>query len=675
MDVVSKEKPIKLSDQIKRTIGYRIILCFLLTMCVIFALTFYDVVSGVEELEKNLDLQCTSLADYTISQLLISSPDAVKLRLDNLNKNSKAIKFSWSNKTYNKTKTMQWRFPFSWQYIYPINNAEATNFGSFIINGSILYDQTLISELETKILLLLVFLFMIFTVLYPLSKKIPRKLFIAPIDNLLQLLRSGNNNTFQAEAHAIPEEINEIRDKIIALLKDAEDRSRVIALNQIAAQVVHDIRSPLSALNASINDTYSSPEKRRNVIRNCAIRINDIANNLLLKYRQGKNKNENEIMLFSEPAVILLESIIAEKKINLSNSDIEIKLEIDPDSYNTFIEVESIEFKRILSNIINNSLESFDSKGKIKIKLFKNSGKIYISIRDNGCGISKNQIHLVLEEGISFGKKNGSGLGLPYAINKITSWHGDYTFDSEIGVGTHFEIILPQAKPAIWCAQEINITQKSKIVILDDEEYIHRLWENRFSQNIIEKNDLKLFYFYSPPELIAFCQSEDMSNTYFLLDFELIGHTENGMMLAEKLNIGSKTILVTSLYESIEIRRHCEKLGIRILPKFFAEVTPINFIDDDEYITNIWIEKAKIINKKIRVFNDIFEFMEIFHLYDKKTLIYIDSSLGGNLKGEEFAKILYDKGYQNIFLATGYPPENFKNIYWVKEIIGKEPPF
>jgi hypothetical protein len=55
MDVVSKEKPIKLSDQIKRTIGYRIILCFLLTMCVIFALTFYDVVSGVEELEKNLD--------------------------------------------------------------------------------------------------------------------------------------------------------------------------------------------------------------------------------------------------------------------------------------------------------------------------------------------------------------------------------------------------------------------------------------------------------------------------------------------------------------------------------------------------------------------------------------------------------------------------------------------
>jgi hypothetical protein len=155
------------------------------------------------------------------------------------------------------------------------------------------------------------------------------------------------------------------------------------------------------------------------------------------------------------------------------------------------------------------------------------------------------------------------------------------------------------------------------------------------------------------------------------------------MMLAEKLNIGSKTILVTSLYENIEIRRHCEKLGIKILPKFFAEVTPINFlsdeeiifIDDDEYITNIWIEKAKIINKKIRVFNDIFEFMEIFHLYDKTVLIYIDSSLGGNLKGEEFAKILYDKGYQNIFLATGHPPENFKNIYWVKEIIGKEPPF
>ena len=55
--------------------------------------------------------------------------------------------------------------------------------------------------------------------------------------------------------------------------------------------------------------------------------------------------------------------------------------------------------------------------------------------------------------------------------------------------------------------------------------------------------------------------------------------------------------------------------------------------------------------------------------------IYIDSNLERDIKGEELAKTLYDQGYTNLYLCTGYPPETFGKMPWLKAIIGKEPPF
>ncbi len=54
----------------------------------------------------------------------------------------------------------------------------------------------------------------------------------------------------------------------------------------------------------------------------------------------------------------------------------------------------------------------------------------------------------------------------------------------------------------------------------------------------------------------------------------------------------------------------------------------------------------------------------------------IDSELGhSEPKGEDWAKELYSRGFQNIFLATGHNPDYFKKLPWIKGIIGKEAPW
>ena len=672
-----------LSTQIKRVIGYRILLCFFLALSVVLTITIIEIASSSHQLEKNIEDQCKSLKSFVISQVLVKNEDAIQPKLDNLNQSSSNIKIVWDTTNNENAQKLHWRFPMSWIYHYPVKNIDGTKLGTFDITGSLLDDHGLFSDLLKKVSLLMLFFIIIFIVLYPLSSRIPQQLFIAPINNLLTLLRKEKNYLNGDSLSSIPQEIIEIKDKITELLQDAEKQSHEAALGQIAMQVAHDIRSPLMVLNLETEALYSISEMKRNAIRDAIQRVNDIANNLLSEYRQNRNTTQSETTFNSEPLVIMLESIISEKRVQVSNSSIKIELDKCPQAETFFVSVDIAGFKRALSNIINNSIEAIKDNGLILIKLSINAGKIVISITDNGCGIPKHQLPLVLEPGFTFGKTQGSGLGLPYIINKIYSWNGNYTINSEVNEGTTFELILPQARPPSWFASIINIPQDWTIVILDDDPLIHEIWNQKIPNETIKDNNLQIVHFHTPEELEIFCKSQNISNTIFLLDYELAGHEKNGLILAEELHITNKTTLVTSRYEDMNIRENCLRLGIKMMPKSFVMLSPIKIIkdvdliliDDDELITDIWKITAASADKQIEVFNNIHDFMSIFQLYKNETHIYIDSSLGGDLKGEDFAKILFDNEYKNLFITTGHHKDNFKDIYWVKDVIDKHPPF
>lgn len=685
MAYLSYQTNTNLSTLVKRVIGYRILLCFFLALAVLFSVTIVEVIGSLHQLEKNIEEQCITLESYIISQVLVKNNEAIKPKLDALNQQSGTIKFSLVNKNQASTlkKQLQWHFPFSWRYLYPAKNIDGSQLGIIIVNGSLFDDRTLFSGIVTKISLLLLFCLIIFIVLYPLGTRIPQQLFISPINNLLLLLRNGEAKSETDNTSIYIEEINEIKDKITELLIEAEKRSHDAALGQIAMQVAHDIRSPLIVLNLETEDLSSVPEKKRIEIRNAIQRVNDIANNLLSQYKQDKNTATNEISFHPEPLIILLESILSEKRVELSHSSIQIELEKCAEADTFFVKVDIAGFKRALSNIINNSIEAIKENGIITVKVSNNSRQIVISIMDNGCGIPKQLLPLVFEPGVSFGKAQGSGLGLPYIINKIYSWNGNYTITSEVNEGTIFEIILPRAMSANWFASSVSMPQNWTIVVFDDDENIHKIWDERLSNECLTLNNLKVLHFHTPEELENYCKFQETSHTTFLLDYELAGHKENGLTLAEKLNITKKAFLVTSRYEDTPIRENCQNLGMKMIPKSFVLTIPIKiienvdliFIDDDESITEIWKNRAKVSEKNIDVFNDIHEFMYIFNLYKKDTPIYIDSALGGNLKGEDFAKILFDNDYRNLILSTSYEKEKFQNIYWIKDVVDKYPPF
>lgn len=683
MTISKFKNHLTLASQIRHVIGTRIIFCVALLSIAVFISSGVDFFSAFQQTKTALNVRAHSLSDYIVAQALIDNTAAIDAKLENTERQLPGLTFSWMpTKNVRATPKLKWIFPDHWQYDYPISDHDGIIYGKMRVSGSYFYNHAIPEQLLIKFFLLLFFSIAIFTLLIPLSKKIPQLLFINPILDVLAILQNRSkvkNNPY------LPYEFQDIQNKIHELLEEVRSHSKIATQERIAVQVAHDIRSPLLVLTRILSELPSLPEKKRIDTRHAIQRVTDIANNLLTQY---KNK-DSETMLTAEPVVMMLEGIVSEKRIQATDLGINIELDVPHDAYNAFIQVDIADFKRVISNLINNAIEAIKNKnGLITISARKQNEKIFINIKDNGCGIPNNKLHSVLEPGISYDKKEGSGLGLPYAVSKISEWQGDYSLKSELNVGTLFEITLPEAKPAEWFGEKIQVVDGGTIVVLDDDNYIHQIWDERFPKDFLKENNLSLFHFNNPQDFILFCDEKNIENTTFLLDYEIEQYEETGLSLAAMFNLGKYATLVTNRYEDNDIRENCNALGMKIIPKYFAEHVPICvtskktlsstksvLIDDDKAIRDIWQDSAKDAGIDLTVFHNPKDFIDLMDHFSKETLIYIDSSLGDNLKGEEFAKVFYEKGYTNIILATGYSKEHFKHVTWVKDIIEKNPPW
>lgn len=101
---------------------------------------------------------------------------------------------------------------------------------------------------------------------------------------------------------------------------------------------------------------------------------------------------------------------------------------------------------QVINNMISNSIQSYEGKTNQTIDLIldKTEKNIIISIKDYGCGMTKEVQDKLFNEMITTKGKKGTGLGLFMSYSTIkANFSGDITFNSKEGKGTTFNIILP----------------------------------------------------------------------------------------------------------------------------------------------------------------------------------------------------------------------------------------
>lgn len=508
---------------------------------------------------------------------------------------------------------------------------------------------------------------------------------------VLNPLRQGLNSTAPLDIY----EMDELRRKNLAHIQLVQEKSVADAMIGLASQVAHDIRSPLAALDAALKNTAELPEERRVMVRLAVNRIRDIANNLLEKNRRqpgtasDDDKSDGEVLeirLLSS----LIDSVVSEKRLQFTSKP-GISIDFSPahGSYGLFANIQPVEFGRLLSNLVNNAVDALGDNGKVSVGLAHENTHIILTISDTGKGIPPEILKKLGQKGETHGKTGGSGLGLFHAKTSVKSWGGSFNITSEPGKGTVVSIELPKAEPPAYFVGELKLAPGSQVVVLDDDPGVHLIWRGRFESARTKDHNIEEYFFTKPEQLRLWVkENPDMrAKAVYLLDYELSGHNETGLSLAEELNLCDRTILVTSRSEEPQIIAECIRLGVRMIPKGLSGFVPVlagspaptaavsAVLLDDDAITHMnWEWSAKENGVELKTYTDPGSFMAGIKDLPKDIPLYIDSELGEGVKGEEIATELKEKGFTNIHLATGHPPEKFAHLPWLR-VVSKEAPW
>ncbi len=261
-----------------------------------------------------------------------------------------------------------------------------------------------------------------------------------PLENLSSELGSfsKSDDLSKIKLDSKIREIYQIKEKLQSLSKRIQvqevkikEKEKAQAINKLALQIAHDIKSPLDVLAMVTQSGMANSEEGVELIEMATNRLFNISEDLLASNRKLKEITE---------ITSAVQNIIQEKKV-ISNN---ICFTFDSNVDDSIVKMDESNFSRVFSNLLNNAIEAIEDRaGEINIRIEKRNEFVDLEIRDNGKGIPKNILEKILKEHISYGKKKGNGLGLKHAIETIKSVGGTFHILSNPGLGTSTRFSLP----------------------------------------------------------------------------------------------------------------------------------------------------------------------------------------------------------------------------------------
>ncbi len=249
------------------------------------------------------------------------------------------------------------------------------------------------------------------------------------------------------EIGRLVEEYNNMVEKLEESVQLLAKSERESAWRDMAKQVAHEIKNPLTPMKLSIQLLQKSWE---NGDQDFGSRLNDVTRTLIEQIENLRNiaeefsnfakmpKSENEKIDLAQK----IENIVKLYE-NLNNLEVKAIIKNRP----VYIWADNKQISRSLINLIKNAIQAIPEgvKGLVIVELEKVEGKALIKITDNGTGIPDDVKHKLFTPSFTT-KSSGMGLGLSMVKNIVQNAKGRIWFETELGKGTTFYIEFPVYK-------------------------------------------------------------------------------------------------------------------------------------------------------------------------------------------------------------------------------------
>jgi len=254
----------------------------------------------------------------------------------------------------------------------------------------------------------------------------------------------------QANFAPMKNETNEVLG-VVVILNDITDFKKLEKIrSDFVANVSHELKTPITSIKGFtetlLDGAYEEEETSLyflNIIKTESDRLLQIVNDLLdLSKIEG-----NKITLNKETFNLknLVELLITTLDTQITSHQVNLRMEIDDDF---MITADKGRLSQILINLMNNAISYTPKNKDIVIGARSNQKYNEIYVKDNGVGITKENLERIFERFYRIDKartreKGGTGLGLAIVKHLVEAHNGKIFVESEVGKGTIFTIQLP----------------------------------------------------------------------------------------------------------------------------------------------------------------------------------------------------------------------------------------
>ncbi|MBI4931103.1 MAG: GHKL domain-containing protein [Bacteroidetes bacterium] len=242
--------------------------------------------------------------------------------------------------------------------------------------------------------------------------------------------------------------VNEYNRMIDQLQKSAEllaKSERETAWREMAKQVAHEIKNPLTPMKLSIQHLQRTWKNKEDDMDKKIERITAT----MIEQIETLSTIASEFSSFAKMPTTVSEKVdvknALENCISLFKDSTDTEFTFDSSLDEAFVYADKEQMLRVCNNLLKNALQAIpeNMQGKIDVSLLRKDNSLIIKIKDNGTGIAEDRMNKIFLPNFTT-KTGGMGLGLAMVKSIVETFNGKIWFETSRGSGSTFFVSLPE---------------------------------------------------------------------------------------------------------------------------------------------------------------------------------------------------------------------------------------
>ncbi|OSZ82440.1 hypothetical protein CAP35_03995 [Chitinophagaceae bacterium IBVUCB1] len=254
---------------------------------------------------------------------------------------------------------------------------------------------------------------------------------------------------YEDEIGLLVDEYNKMVKKVEANAMMMARNERESAWREMAKQVAHEIKNPLTPMKLNIQYLQQALRNNYDNVRELTVKVSES----LIEQIDNLSYIASEFSNFAKMPEAVPENIevneLTERVAELYLNESEVKVEITKSATPIYINADRSQLLRVFTNLLQNAVQSIPQgrDGLVNISIMPEGSDVVIAFADNGTGISSDIVDKIFQPYFTT-KTSGTGLGLAMTRKIIEFWKGKIWFDTTPDKGTTFYVRMPMTDEA-----------------------------------------------------------------------------------------------------------------------------------------------------------------------------------------------------------------------------------